>query len=84
MALVVDAEMPAERVQRALRRNPLVVDATLFDVYTGAQVPPGKKSLAYSVTYQSPVRTLTSAEVAQARTDLLATLAREVGATLRG
>lgn len=84
MALVVDADMAAERVLRALRRNPLVVSATLFDVYTGAQVPAGKKSLAYSVTYQSPVRTLTNAEVVQARTDLLATLAREVGAVLRG
>ena len=36
---------------------------TLFDVYRGDQVGGGKKSLAFSLTYQAPDRTLTDAEV---------------------
>ncbi|MBI4496818.1 MAG: phenylalanine--tRNA ligase subunit beta [Chloroflexi bacterium] len=83
LALIVDLDTPADAVRRGILRNPLVTDAVLFDVYTGPPVPAGKKSLAYSVTYQSPVRTLTSTEVAAARQDILAYLSRELGAVPR-
>jgi phenylalanyl-tRNA synthetase beta chain len=58
--------------------------ATLFDVYTGPPVPTGKKSLAYSVAYQSFEDTLTDAEVQRERRRILERLSRQVGAVLRG
>ncbi|MBI2906103.1 MAG: phenylalanine--tRNA ligase subunit beta [Chloroflexi bacterium] len=83
IALVVDEAAPAGRVQEIIEAASTVSRATLFDVYTGAQVPAGKKSLAYSIVYQSPSRTLTDAEVARAQDSLLARLRHEAGATLR-
>ncbi len=58
--------------------------ARLFDVYTGEPVPGGKKSLAFSVTYQSPDHTLTDAEVARAHRGIVERLKHQLGATLRG
>jgi phenylalanyl-tRNA synthetase beta chain len=60
-----------------------VSEVTLFDVYTGEQVPPGKKSLAYSIVYQSPERTLTDEEVDKLQERMLQRLEKEIGATLR-
>ncbi len=83
MAVVVDATVPAQQVLEAVRRHGLVSDAVLVDVYTGAQVPTGKKSLACRITLQSPDRTLTAEEAQKALDDLLKRLQREFGATLR-
>jgi phenylalanyl-tRNA synthetase beta chain len=56
----------------------------LFDVYSGAQVTAGKKSLAYRVVYQSPTHTLTDEEVNKVQQQILDRLTGELGATLRG
>jgi phenylalanyl-tRNA synthetase beta chain len=53
-------------------------------VYTGDQVPAGKKSLAYAITYGSDDHTLTDEEVAKTQRKLLERLRREFGAELRG
>lgn len=66
-----------------LRSSPLVAEVTLFDLYRGRPVSPGHKSLTFRLRFQSPERTLTDAEVNQAVQELVARLAREVGATLR-
>jgi len=83
LALVVDREVSAERVEASLRRHPLVARAILFDVYEGPPVPPGKRSLAYRVLFQAPDRTLTGEEVDRAAREVLERLEREVGAVLR-
>jgi len=83
MALVVEAEVPAKRVQDIIESCPLVARVSLFDVYSGGQVPAGKKSLAYRILYQSPSRTLTDEEVNRAQGQILDRLQRELGATLR-
>lgn len=83
IALVVDGAVPAGRIQEVIEASPLVNRATLFDVYAGAPVPAGKKSLAYTVVYQSPTRTLTDEEVAKAQRSILARLRHELGAVLR-
>jgi len=83
MALIVDKELPAARVQALIQQAPLVRSARLFDVYSGPQVPPGKKSLAFSVSYQAPDHTLTDEEVKRQRERILARLRQEVGAELR-
>ncbi len=53
IALTVDEGIPAGRIQSIIERAPLVRQVRLFDVYTGEQVGAGKKSLAFSISYQS-------------------------------
>jgi len=62
--------------------GPLLRGLSLFDVYRGEQIGPGKKSLAYSLTYQSD-RTMTDAEAAAIRNKIIKRLEYELGAKLR-
>jgi phenylalanyl-tRNA synthetase beta chain len=84
IALIVDVELPAKEVLDIIQGFPLVSRVVLFDVYYGEQVPKGRKSLAFSIRYQSPSRTLTDEEVDAAQGELLHRLKQELGATLRG
>jgi phenylalanyl-tRNA synthetase beta chain len=86
LALVVDEEMPAVKVRRALLQagHPLVRSATLFDVYRGEQVGAGKKSLAFALSYQAPNRSLSEHDVTKLRQRLIKAVERELGAKLRG
>jgi len=83
IAVVLDAATPSKKVNDIIESFPLVASVTLFDVYTGEQMPPGKKSLAYRILYQSPSRTLTDEEVNKEQEKILQRLNRELGATLR-
>ena len=82
IAVVVDEELPAGEVEQAVRRAgaPLLERAELFDVYTGDQVGPGRKSLALRLEFRSPERTLTDEDVAAARIAIEAELAKLGGA----
>ncbi len=84
IALIVGRETPADDVRRAIASVALVRDAQVFDVYSGDQVPPGKKSIAFSVAWQADDHTLTDGEVAKAQRKLVERLRREFGAELRG
>jgi phenylalanyl-tRNA synthetase beta chain len=55
----------------------------LFDVYTGDQVGEGRKSLAYTLRFRAPDRTLTADEASQAREAAVAEATRRTGAVLR-
>jgi phenylalanyl-tRNA synthetase beta chain len=55
----------------------------LFDVYRGAQIPPGMKSLSFSLTYRAADRTLTDEEVAKVHEKILSAIEESTGATLR-
>ena len=83
IALVVDAATAYQQVVNIIRGFPLVEQVALFDVYSGDQVPPGKKSLACRITYQSPDHTLTDEEVNRVQKRILDKLSRDLGATLR-
>ena len=86
VALVVDAGTPAAEVEAALREGAgaLLESVRLFDVYTGAQAGPGRKSLAYNLIFRAPDRTLTVEEAVAARDAAVAVAAARVGAILRG
>ena len=84
IALIVDAAVPAAQVQTLIESNALVTAAQVFDVYEGAPLPGGKRSLAFAVHFQSPDKTLTDAEVADARRRIVRRLEHELGAELRG
>ncbi len=86
IAVIVDEETPAEEVRRVILEagKPFLRSAILFDFYRGKPVPPGKKSLAYSLTFQADDRTLSDEEVARLRGKVIAELERRLGAKLRG
>ncbi|WP_269540307.1 phenylalanine--tRNA ligase subunit beta [Cerasicoccus fimbriatus] len=91
LALVVDAALPAEDVRKALAKaadkstaGAFGVEAVeVFDVYTGTGLPEGKKSLAFSIRYRSPERTLKDKEVNSAF-DAVQKAMKEAGYEVRG
>ncbi len=85
VALVVDEDLPYEVVRQEVREvlGDLLAADALFDVFAGAPVPSGKKSLALRLTLQSPERTLTEADAEEALSRLLQRLADRFGARLR-
>jgi phenylalanyl-tRNA synthetase beta chain len=83
IALVLDYGVPHEKVQDVITHFPLVAQVKLFDVYSGKQVPEGKKSLAYSIVFMSPDHTLTDDDVNGVMEKIVARLNKEFGATLR-
>ncbi len=84
IAVIVDESVPAERVESLIRQTGgrTVTHVRLFDVYRDEKIGNGKKSLAYSLTYQSD-KTMTDAEAAAIRTKIVKRLEYEVGAKLR-
>jgi phenylalanyl-tRNA synthetase beta chain len=91
VALIVPDTVPAADVAAALAQGvaqagdgPLLEDVRLFDVYTGEQAGEGSKSLAYTLRFRAPDRTLTADEVTAARDAAVAEAARRTGAVLRG
>ncbi|MCU0279553.1 MAG: phenylalanine--tRNA ligase subunit beta [Candidatus Nanopelagicales bacterium] len=85
VALVVDRELSAEQLRKALERGggALLESVRLFDVYEGPQVPDDKKSLAFSLRLRASDRTLTEDDITGVREAALAAAA-ELGAQLRG
>ncbi|MDE2635239.1 MAG: phenylalanine--tRNA ligase subunit beta [Chloroflexota bacterium] len=85
IALLVNASTPASEVEAVIRQagGRLLKDALLFDVYTGDQIPPGKKSLAYALTYQDDNRTLTDKNAAKIRKKIIGAARHRLNAELR-
>jgi phenylalanyl-tRNA synthetase beta chain len=84
LALVLPAEVPAAGVLAAVRANPGVRNAEIFDEYRGAQIDVAKKSLAVRVTLQRDDATLTDAIADETIAAIVADLKSRFGATLRG
>lgn len=85
VALVVDESVTAESVARSISSagGKLLESARLFDVYRGAGVPDGKKSLAFALVYRAVDRTLSDEEVGAAHDKLVRKVSGAVGAELR-
>jgi phenylalanyl-tRNA synthetase beta chain len=86
LSFEVDAEIPASAVGEALAGAGLaeVTDVRLVDVYRGAGLAEGRRSLTYRVRLQAADRTLTDAELADLRTRLIAAVETTLPASLRG
>ena len=84
IAVIVDESVPAERVASLIKQTggKTVTRVHLFDVYRDEKLGANKKSLAYSLTYQSD-KTMTDAEAAAIRNKIVRRLEHEVGAKLR-
>jgi len=85
LAFVVDATIPAGAVRDAVSAagGPLVDRIVMFDVFQGPPIPEGKKSLAFSVDFRAPDRTLVDEEAERAVRSIVERLAGEFGAELR-
>lgn len=85
LALVVGAEVPADRVLECVRQaaGELLVNLQLFDVYEGEGIDSEKKSLALGLTFQKTSSTLIEEEVDSALSGILERLREDLGAILR-
>ncbi len=84
-AFLVDEAVPAEKVIRAARGadKALISEVSLFDVYQGKGVEPGKKSLAIAVTLQPREATMTDQEIEAVAAKVVAQVVAVTGGTLR-
>ncbi len=85
IAMIVAEEVPANQVEALIRQTggKLLTDVRLFDVYRGDRIGAGKKSLAYSMTYQAQDHTIEAKESTSLRNKIVHRLERELGAVLR-
>jgi phenylalanyl-tRNA synthetase beta chain len=86
LALIVPDVVTAGEVEAALRamRLPLLTRVVLFDVYGGDQIGPGRRSLAWSLTFQAPDRTLRDGEVNELHGRIVGELVKLFNAEVRG
>ncbi len=85
IALVVDEHVTAGEVEAVIHEagGDLLREVNLFDVYKGDPIPEGKKSIAYSLTYQTDEKTLTDKEVAKVHKKIVKATSKKLGAKLR-
>ena len=83
LAVVVGQEVHAAEAIRLIESSKLVHAVSVLSVYTGPPIPKGKKSLAFSVSYQSGERTLSDVDVVRERARIVERLKRELDAELR-
>lgn len=86
IALVVNKETVSGTLKEIIvtAGAPLLKEAHVFDLYEGDKMEEGKKSIAFSLKYVDPERTLTDEEVTKVHEKVLAALEEKAGAVLRG
>lgn len=85
IAILVDENIEHATIKHLIDKNggKQLVDITLFDVYSGKNVLPGKKSMAYTLTYQDVNKTLIDEEVNKAFDKVVKVLINELDAEIR-
>ena len=85
IALVVDEDVPAERVRATVEEGAgeLIESVELFDIFRGEQLGEGKKSLAFQLLFRAADRTLTDEEVNEHRTAAAELAKQRLGAEMR-
>ena len=86
LAFVVDREVKAADIVRAAQSadRKLITGATVFDLYEGQGIAPGKKSIAIAVTLQPRERTMTDAEIEALAAKIVTEVGKRTGGVLRG
>jgi len=84
-AFVVDRTVKAGDIVRAAQNvdRKLIADVTVFDVYEGKGIEPGKKSIAIAVTIQPRDKTMTDAEIEALAAKIVAEVSKRTGGVLR-
>lgn len=85
LAIVVPEDVLTAGVESMIKKRggALLQEVRLFDLYRGKQIPEGYKSLAFSLTWQAPDKTLTDEEVNNLHQKIDQALQKEFGADLR-
>jgi len=85
IAVVVSEQVSAKAIETSIRTvaGGTLSELRLFDLYRGPQVPAGKKSLAYSLTFLHPERTLTDQQIDTVFHKIVTELNNKYGAKLR-
>jgi phenylalanyl-tRNA synthetase beta chain len=85
IAVVVDESIPSSRITEIINgfRSELIEQVSVFDYFKGANIPDGKKSLAYSIVYRSNERTLREEEVERLHSSLVDYIVEKTGGELR-
>lgn len=85
LAMLVDEQVSASAIEQVIAKNAgkHFKEVCLFDLYTGKQIAAGKKSLAFTMQFQSADKTLTDEEVDEAFQHIVEAVAREFDAELR-
>ena len=85
IAVVVDETVAADEVLTVIKQagGKMLKSAELFDIFRGAQLGAGKKSLAYNLVYQSPEKTLTDKDASAIRSKIIKRLEQVLNAKLR-
>lgn len=85
IALLVNDEVLVQEIEDTIKKagGNLVEKVKLFDIYKGAQIPEGKKSIAYAIAYRDEKKTLTDNDVNKVHDKILRSLEYKLGATLR-
>ena len=85
LAILVDKNAAAGEIEKVIVKSAgkFFKSVTLFDVYTGDRIPEDKKSLAFSITFQSDERTLKDAEADEAFKNILAAVEKNFAAQIR-
>ena len=84
-SIVVDAMTPVAEIEKVMKKagGKLLTKLELNDVYTGSQIPEGKKSVMYKAEFKAPDRSLTGEEADNLHAKIVKNLANELGAELR-
>ncbi|MEA1963909.1 MAG: phenylalanine--tRNA ligase subunit beta [Candidatus Aerophobetes bacterium] len=85
LSILVKGEIPAEKIRESIidAGGKWMEEVKLFDVYRGKSIPSGYKSLAYSLTFRHPKKTLKDKEVDKIQQNIINLLERRLGAHLR-
>ncbi len=85
LAVIVGEDVPAGELTETVRRTAgdMAESVAIFDLYTGKQIPKGKKSIAISITYRSPAGSLSSAQVDELQLRVIENLEHKYNAEIR-
>ena len=85
IALLCDDSILVAEIEETIRKagGNLVEKVQLFDIYKGAQIPEGKKSIAYAIAYRDEKKTLEDKDIAKVHDKILKALDHKLGAVLR-
>ena len=86
LAIIIDKNISADEIAKAIKKaaGSLLTNTEIFDVYEGANIPEGKRSIAYSLSFGANDRTLTDEEINNIMNRIIDNLQNKMGAELRG
>ena len=86
LAILIDKNISSDEIAKAIKKaaGSLLTNTEIFDVYEGKNIPEGKRSIAYSLSFGANDRTLTDEEINNIMNKVIDNLQNKMGAELRG